>query len=416
MQQDFHNRVLVICPLSVRNEWIRQLAEHYPFKHKALLYPKDVEKRHKLLTETRNVKLPIFIILNYDILANDLNVLKNWRPHTVILDESHLIGRHNSRRSAAADILCSDAVNVLLLTGTPIPKKWYHIFGQFRAMDRRIFGSSFRKFIDKWGIMGGFSGKEIIGCKDYDALAKIISEHSVRVLRKDIFQEPTIEHVVLPITPSAKLMKQYNELKRTCMLEIGDQEVTATLAMIKTMRLQQLCGGFITTDEGISTPMNTDKLEVLQDLVETKLEGEEKVVIFYRFTAEGDAIYNVLSPVTAKPVVRLNGQVAEKDRLIARDMFQNGESDVMLVQIATGAMGVSFDTAHINIFYSLDFSLSNLQQARDRVMGRNQDKPVTNYYLGIDRTVDFHIMDVLSKDQDIAERIVDVWAIEIKKP
>ena len=74
-------------------------------------------------------------------------------------------------------------------------------------------------------------------------------------------------------------------------------------------------------------------------------------------------------------------------------------------------MGISLDRAHINIFYSLDFSLSNFQQARDRVMGRNQKNDVTNYMLAVDKTVDKKIMKTLEKDEDIASSISDKWRV-----
>lgn len=409
--KDFHRKVLIVCPLSVRREWMAQLEEHLPIDYAAYLYPKTADKRHDLLLHTEDATGLTFIIVNYDILANDVGYFMKWDADTIIFDESHLIGHYNSHRSKAAAKLGSFARNVLLLTGTPIPKKWYHIFGQFRAMDSRIFGTSYPKFLAKWGIKGGYMGKEVVGCTDYDALSKIISQHSVRVLRKDVFDEPNVETVVLPVELSSKARTTYNALKKQFVAELEGSTgtVTADLAITRIMRLQQLCGGFITTDDGLTVCISDDKLEVLKDLVETKLAGDEQVVIFYRFTAEGEAIYDTLSGLTSKPIGRICGSVSEVDRKTYRDLFQAGKSEIMLVQIATGAMGISLDRAHINIFYSLDFSLSNFLQAKDRVMGRNQHEDVTNYLLAVEGTVDTKIMKTLKNDEDVASKISDGW-------
>ena len=406
--KDHHCKTLIVCPLSVRSEWESQIAQHYPFKCDVFTYPKTPDKRRELLKKTKDASTPVFLIVNYDLINNDEDFLRPWNPDTVIFDESHLIGHYNSARSRAAARIGEVAKNVLLLTGTPIPKKWYHIFGQFRAMDNRIFGKSWSKFIKEWGVKGGYMGKEITRCTDYEQLSKIIAQHSIRVLRKDVMEEPNVEDVFLTVELSPKTQRVYDDLKKKFMVELTSASVvTADLALTRLMRLQQICGGFITDDDKNVVPVGTEKLDVLEDLVKTRVEGGEKVVVFYRYTAEGKAIVGRLSKIA--PVAILNGSVTEEDRKRARDAFQTGESDVIVVQIATGAMGVSLDAAHINVFYSVDFSLSNYLQARDRVMGRNQKSDVTNYFISAKKTVDERVMHVLSHDEDIASKISDSW-------
>jgi len=410
LQKNQQNKVLIICPLSVRSEWVTQLEEHYPFYYKVFLYPKLPDKRKSLLSAIENENNPVFLIVNYDIIKNDLNYLKKWKANTIIFDESHLIGHYNSARSKAAASLAKNTENVLLLTGTPIPKKWYQIFGQFRAMNNQIFGTSFARFINQWGIRGGYLGKEIVGCKDYETLSKIIAEHSIRVLRRDVFEEVETENIIVPVEFSASSRKLYNELRKKFIIELNEAKtVTADLAITRMIRLQQLCGGFITTDDKSVEVVSTDKLNMTKDLVRTRLEGNEQLVIFYRYTSEGKMLYNELQKLTTKPIGTINGSVSESLRKVYRDSFQAGESEIILIQIATGAMGVSLDRAHINIFYSLDFSLSNFQQARDRVMGRNQKFNVTNYFMAINETIDYKIMKTLQNDEDIASKISNNW-------
>lgn len=408
LAKEWSNKVMIVCPLSVRTEWITQLKEHYPYAHNAYLYPSDKKKRYKLLDDTLHTSDPVFIIINYDILSNDIGELIQWNPDTVVFDESHMIGRHNSHRSKAAAKLGKAAKNVLLLTGTPIPKKWYHIYGQFRAMDEKIFGKSYFKFINKWGIKGGYMGKEIVGCSDMEGISEVIAEHSIRVLRTDVFDEPKIENVLIPVDLSSKARSMYDELRKSFILELSAKDVVvADLAITRLMRLQQLCGGFVKTVDDEIIQVSEDKLDVLVDLVRTKYEGDEQVVIFHRYRAEGAEIVNRLSKFCK--VVEMNGSVCEADRRKARDKFQAGEVDAIVIQISTGAMGITLDRAHINIFYSLDFSLSNFQQARDRVMGRNQKSDVTNYFIAASKTVDEKVMRTLKNDEDVASKIADNW-------
>lgn len=406
--KDGHNKVLIICPLSVREEWVSQLGDHFPLHYEAHLYPKTKKHREQIIKDTKNNTEPTFLIANYDIITNDIEMFKSWGAHTIIFDESHLIGRHNSNRSKSAAKLGELAQNVLLLTGTPIPKRWYNIFGQFRAMDKTILGGSFHKFISRWGIKGGYMGKEIVGCVNYDALSKVIAIRSIRVLRKDVFDEPKVENVIVPITMSGKSYEMYYDLVKRSIAEIdAGKVVTVDMAMTKLLRLHQLCGGFATSDLGEVVQVSTDKLDIAKDLIRTQLEGDEPVVIFYAYSAEGKALKEICKTLTKKPIGEINGRVSEADRKLARDRFQSGDSDIILIQIATGAMGISLDRAHINIFYSLNFSLTDFQQARDRVMGRGQKNDVTNYMLAVKGTVDHRVMKILQKDEEIAIKVAD---------
>jgi SNF2 family DNA or RNA helicase len=408
-------RVLIVCPLSVRSEWWEQIQEHLPRQVSRLLwtYPETTVKQKQMFDHLYACDGHIMnvVIINYDKLITQTELLMKWKPEVIIFDESHLLKNHNSKRSKQAHKLAKNCENVLLLTGTPIPKHWYDVFSQFRVLNEHIFGSKWTTFRDKYAIMGGYMGKEIIGCTDYEAISDTIARHSIRVLRKDVFEEPKVEYVTIPIQLEPKAKKMYDELKKQFVLELSDaQIVTADMAVTRLMRLQQLCGGFTTTDEGDVIEVSTAKLDILKDLVQTKIDGGEQVVIFHRFTAEGQGIYNALVGKGIR-CGRINGEITERYRKYYRDQFQDGQLDVMVIQIATGAMGITLDKAHINIFYSLDFSLSNFQQARDRVMGRNQHDDVTNYMLAVDKTVDKKIMDTLKKDEDIASSISDKWRV-----
>lgn len=410
-------RVLIVCPLSVRSEWSAQIEEHLSkdvLGHTwVYTYPDTVTKQDQMYTAFSNIPENDLVvsIINYDKLTTQTERILKWKPEIIIFDESHLLKNHNSKRSKQAYKLSKATDSVLLLTGTPIPKHWYDIFSQFRVLNDRIFGSQWTKFRDKHAIMGGYMGKEIVGCKDYDYIADVIGQNSIRVLRKDVFDEPDVEFVTLPVELEKSAKQMYDNLRKQFVVELSNQQtVTADMAVTRLMRLQQLCGGFTTTDEGDVIEVSTAKLNVLKDLVKTKIEGGEQVVIFYRFTAEGQAIHKMLGDMRIN-YGSINGSVSEDNRKHYRDFFQQGTLDAMAVQIATGAMGISLDRAHINIFYSLDFSLSNFQQARDRVMGRNQKNDVTNYMLAVDKTVDKKIMKTLEKDEDIASSISDKWRV-----
>lgn len=409
-------KVLIVCPLSVRGEWEKQIPEHLspdiPFS--IYLYQSDRRFSSATLHNSQRVAPDkmLFTIINYDKLGPHRDVLLSWNPDIIIFDESHMLKHHTSVRSKAAYLLTKRTdkkdPNVLLLTGTPITHNWTDIFSQFRVMDSDIFGHRWTEFRDTYAIMGGYMGKQVVGCKDIEAIKALMKEHSVRVLRANVMDEPDVENITLtvPFEPSAR--KAYDTLKKSWTVELEQGgDVVADLAITRMMRLQQMCGGFATTEEGIVHQVSKAKAMLLKDLVATAVEGGEQVVIFHRFTAEVGLIESVLK---AHKVGYYNGAVKEADRKKVKEAFQNGELDAIVVQVSTGAMGVSFDRAHINIFYSTDFSLQNYLQAKDRVMGRFQKSDVvTNYHLAVEKSIDELLLKTLAKNNDFASSVADSY-------
>lgn len=409
-------KVLIVCPLSVRTGWEENIVKELPtsIPRYVELYPDRPNKVEKLLKATKNTGVLTFLIINYDKLTSQRKVLEWWNADIIIFDESHLLKRHTSKRSTASAALTKRGAMVLLLTGTPITKSWTDIFSQFKVMDSTIFGERWTKFRDKYAIMGGYMGKEIVGCTDIAEIKNIIKNNSARVLRKHVMNEPEVEHITLKASFEPEAQRRYKELKVQWLTELQSGEVVAAdLAITRMLRLQQFCGGFATGEHGVTECISTAKVKLLNDIIHTRVEGNEQVVVFHRFKAEAELIKNTLK---SYKVGLYNGSVSESDRQTIMEDFRNGALDVIVVQIATGSMGISFDTAHVNIFYSMDFSLMNYLQARDRIMGRGQKSDVvTNYYLAIINSIDVKIINALTKKEDFASSVIDSYRSVLKE-
>ena len=61
--------------------------------------------------------------------------------------------------------------------------------------------------------------------------------------------------------------------------------------------------------------------------------------------------------------------------------WQEGEAQVLAVQIDAGSEGVDFTRARYSIFYSVGFSLGKYDQAKKRTHRPGQIKPVTHIHL-----------------------------------
>jgi SNF2 family DNA or RNA helicase len=86
--------------------------------------------------------------------------------------------------------------------------------------------------------------------------------------------------------------------------------------------------------------------------------------------------------------------------------WQDGEAQVLAVQIDAGAEGVDLTRARYSIFYSVGYSLGRYDQAKKRTHRPGQMKPVTHIHLVARGTVDVKIMRALEKRADIVNAIL----------
>ena len=80
---------------------------------------------------------------------------------------------------------------------------------------------------------------------------------------------------------------------------------------------------------------------------------------------------------------------------------------VFVGQIATAGLGITLTAADTMVFFSLDYSMSNFEQAKARIHRVGQRNPCTYIYLVADRTVDEKVLQALIDKADLAKALID---------
>jgi SNF2 family DNA or RNA helicase len=201
-------------------------------------------------------------------------------------------------------------------------------------------------------------------------------------------------------------MKIYRDLVRDSYAELGKGEVTATNILTRLLRLSQITGGFIGGDEGGPVQrVSTAKQEALEDIIEDVLQSGKKLVVIARFIPEIKAICRLLEKKGIRYSLLMGGV---KDRGEQVAAFQNDpEVQVFVGQIATAGLGVTLTAASTMVFYSLDYSMSNFEQARARIHRVGQRENCTYLYLTAKGTVDEKVLKALRDKADLARMLVD---------
>jgi len=206
-----------------------------------------------------------------------------------------------------------------------------------------------------------------------------------------------------------KTLRIYNELKREAIAELESGIVTAQNVLTKLLRLSQVTGGFVTDVDGQVQQVGGEKMRAFEETLDDLLNAGKKVVVFARFIPEIRAICKALEK-RGLQYRYITGEVSQAERGEAVQAFQTmPEVKVFVAQIQTAGLGITLTAADTAIFYSMDFSLANHEQAKARIHRIGQRHPVTYIYLLTAGTVDEKIFEALREKKNVADLIVDRW-------
>lgn len=399
-------RVLVICPKSVIQVWEEEFNKHakFPFEVKQLIGP--VSERKEMIENWKqdNDKLQIAVI-NYESTWRMEDTLMDWEPEQVILDESQKIKNGTTKQAKACHKFKKCSKYRMILTGTPVTQTPLDFHSQYKFLNTEIFGTSFYKFKKKYAIMGGYGGYEIKGYRNLEELAEKAHNIAYRVTKDEALDLPETIDQNLYCDLSEKSKKYYKEMEEEFFITIGDDEVTAPIILTKLLRLQQITGGFIPTEEGKIIETNSEKLILIKEFLEDY--NKDKLIIFARFKPEIKAIKEV-SEKAGYTTKTLTGDTEDRGKLI--NNFQNEKDpQVLIIQVQTGGLGITLTATDTVIFYSMNFSYADYEQAKARVHRIGQNKTVNYIHFITKDTVDEDIMQALIEKRDIADLVVDKY-------
>lgn len=409
-------RVLIVAPSSVCSVWPKEFEDFADFPFQVQVLQGEKAKRIKLLSELeKNTKKLLKVaVINYESTWREgiFEALQAWVPDMIICDESQRIKTHNTEQAKALHILGDQAKYKLILSGTPVQNNAIDLYSQYRFLDPSVFGTNFYHFRNRYAIMGGFNKHQIVGYRDLDQL--IQKEHSIacRVTKEEALDLPEQTFLQRYITLSAKEQRLYDQIKRESFAELEHGgAVTAPTVLTKLLRLQQLTGGFLVTDEGQKPEMvGKGKLSVLEEIIDDYVvDAGKKLVIFARFRAEIDSISQMLAKKKIA-FVAIWGDVKLEDRgKIVKNFQTNPETKVFLAQIDTAGLGITLTAADTCVYYSVNFNYAAYSQSLARIHRIGQKNVCTYIHLIAEKTIDELVLKALAKKEDLAKTIVDTW-------
>ncbi len=428
--------VLVVCPNSVKDTWVEEVAQMAPewSSHEVVVWSATAKKvqREAIVTFLdpggEGVALKWFIV-NVEGLSSDraFDVCQRFlQLHRclMIVDESSRIKTPRAKRTKNVIKLGKLAPFRRVMSGTPVTQGPLDLYTQFKFLDPYILGfSSFYTFRNRYAVMGGFNMKQVIGYSNLEELVELIDPYSYRVTRAECIDLPPNVFERLTVDLGKEQRVAYDQMKKDMVADHAGQRVSVTLVLTQMLRLQQIVGGFLPiTVYNDLTELEETHVEPIRGvnakmvaLVEflDDLDRRSRVIIWARFRAEIQLITETLDDRYGSDTwVEFHGGVKTTDRTAARRAFQDasGPTRFFVGQTETGGLGITLTAADTVVYYSNSFSLESRLQSEDRAHRIGQDKTVTYVDMVARNTLDAKLLTALRSKKNLADLITgDDW-------
>lgn len=360
--------VVVICPKSAIPVWLNELKEHGYWNCYNVIYWDTKPK----IARTDNSAGVQWLIMNPEALTvgllterikGKLKIIGNREDapgfkyavdtlimggiSMLILDESTYYAKSSSLRTKQIMALRKYAEYRRILTGTPFADNLLDVYPQMRFLDDETIGyRSFKTFKSDHAIMGGYKGKQIQGYRNREQITEMINTFGFRCLTRDVedLKEPIYQKRW--ITLSNKAISVYNDLVEETILRIDDIDYGEMQNIF--LKLQQVTGGFAYDNDGNPQHISSEKLNEIKHLLNEI--GSNQVLIWCHFSNEVDMLIEELS--TTHRVGSYRGGMNLNQRQFEIDSFNEGKTDILVIQDDAGHMALTINAATYAIFYS----------------------------------------------------------------
>lgn len=368
-------KVLVIAPLRVADmTWQEEIEKWQPLNH--LKLSKILGSKSKRIAALES-QADIYIINRENTKwLVDYQIAKGvWDFDCVVIDESSSFKNSRTNRFRALKKVIPLSQRVYELTGTPAPNGLMDLWSQVYLLDQgKRLGRTLGAFREKYFNPGRRNRTVIF---DYilkegaeQKIYKQIEDIAISLKAKDHIKMPERIDNYIKITMPEKIKLQYEELEREFVLEIDEDEITATSAAVIMNKLLQLANGAVYDEDRKVIHIHDLKLEELDSIIE--LNEGKPVLVLYNFIHDKDRImkrYEHLKPR------QLNNLQDKRD-------WDEGKVPMLIAHPMSVGHGLNLQAGgHIIIWFGMSWSLEGYMQTNARLIRPGQKETVIIHHL-----------------------------------
>ena len=404
------SKVLVICPTSLKYQWQSEIIR---------FSGRQGENAARVINGGRAQRQKDYAlddfckITNYEKLKPDLDLIADWAPELVIVDEAQRVKNWNT--IAARALKRIDSAYAIVLTGTPLENKLEELISIVQFVDQHRLGPTWKllhehQVKDDAGRVTGYTGLEKIG----QTLAPVmIRRRKSEVLRQ--LPSRTDQNLLVPMTEMQMLYHQENadvvakivqRWRKTRFLSDKDQR--RLTCALQNMRMS--CNSTYLLDQETDHGVKADELAALfEDLF---AEPEAKAVVFSQWTRTHDILIRRLE-ARGLGYVSFHGGVPSDKRPALVERFRDDPACRVFLSTDAGSTGLNLQHASTLVNMDLPWNPAILEQRIARIHRMGQKRPVRVINFVAKGTIEEGMLSVLAFKRSLSAGILDGGSSDI---
>lgn len=390
-------RVLVICPASLKSQWRIEI-QRFCERSVQLVAGPAAEREQQYRGGA------FFTVCNYEQVLRDYLSIERTKWDLIILDEAQRIKNWEAKTSRIIKGLRSPFA--LVLTGTPLENRLDDLYSVVEFIDDRRLGPAYRFFhqhrvADEKGRVRGY--------KNLDALREQLKPVLLRRTRVSVQLEvPSRSTEIVRIPPTDEQL----ELHVANMRVVSSIIRKSYISEMDLLRLRRaLMAARMSADSTFlvdkQPPGYSTKLARLAELLESLLaEADRKILIFSEWTTMLNLIEPLLKALQVQ-YVRLDGSVPQKARQQLVATFQKDPECRVFLTSNAGSTGLNLQAANTVINVDLPWNPALLEQRIGRAHRMGQKRKVQVYLMITEGTIEENLLVTLAAKHELAAAVLD---------
>lgn len=389
--QNLIQRVLIITPVSLLDQWRSELAKWAP-EISPLIIRGTQSERQWMWDSIEHVNIAM---VGYETFLNDFSgirqdAIKERIWDVVILDEAQRIKNRNSTSYAVKQLKRRRS---WALTGTPLENKVDELASIMEFVDHSEDGSPRH-----------YSPGELL----YTRHRELQLRRKKTEVMKDLPPKLTT-NIKIALTPKQQTSYDRAETEGIVHLRELGQDVTVSHVLELITRLKQICNSDPESQE-------SSKLNDIQERMDQLQDQGHKALIFSQYTNNDSGVGRVITALEKYDPLKLTGNMNPGSRTYEIEKFKKYDKHkVLVISLMAGGQGLNLQEASYVFHLDRWWNPAVEQQAEARAWRFGQDMPVNIIKYTCVNTVEEKIDTILEEKQALFDMYIDDVSIELSE-
>jgi superfamily II DNA or RNA helicase len=416
-------RALIIAPASLKPQWAREWAQ---FSDLPVTVVDGSPQDRQAVYQSHRTGL---LIINYEQLIRDLEVIRRWAPDLVVLDEAQRI--KNWATKTALSVKRLTPPYRLVLTGTPMENRIEELASIVEWVDDLALEPKWR--LGAMHAIRSDGRSEVTGVRHLETLRERLRGCMLRRIRQEVLDQlPPRTDTRVPVELTEPQQEEHDALIPPIIALMGlskkrpltQAEFLRLMTLLTTQRiisngLAQLRFGEVwpalrgcAPEESVIRGLSSPKLLELRQLVrQLVLEQGRKVVVFSQWRRMLSLAHWAVSDLLAERGLRagfFTGAEGQKRRTQNIVEFHDDPAHRLLFASDAGGVGLNLQhAANCVINLELPWNPAVLEQRVGRVYRLGQRHPIDVYNLVCEEGIESRIAGLIGSKQAFFKGLFD---------